>query len=285
MTRRKRLVIFGKLLTIFVLFLGIKNFVLAGEATTTAELMPMLAEEPAIYTLRLDEATITKGYTFIAPDNDFKVGVIDRAVIEPITVRFKKIPDYHMAYPLTKAPGEKASAIWEFDLLADDGSVGKLVKPIYLAAGITNTKMNRKLMYYWDKSGGQWRVLPSSVDLKEKLIRSKIYLPYARVALFDEPDDTTYEAWASWYPTELTKRNILGCASNAYPLNTPLWVCRLDDLTRCTITRVISRGPYVDDRIVDLTYDAFENIGNPRGGVVGVRVFLRKESETKFPSK
>ncbi|HRY63280.1 MAG TPA: RlpA-like double-psi beta-barrel domain-containing protein [Patescibacteria group bacterium] len=246
---------------------------LAAENSNTES---VAVEEPTIYTLRLDEATVVKGYTFVAPDNDFKVGVVDKAVTEPVTVRFKKIPDSHMTFPLAKAPGEKASAIWEFDLLANDGSLGKLVRPIYLAIGITNTKMNRKVMYYWDKAGEIWRALPSSLDLENKLLRATIYLPYARLALFDEPDGTTYEALASWYPTNLTARNTLGCASNAYPLNTPLWVCRLDDLTKCTITRVISRGPYVDDRIVDLTKDAFETIGNPRGGVIGVRVFLRK---------
>jgi len=182
-----------------------------------------------------------------------------------------------MLGPLEKAPGGQASAIWEFDILADDGSVGKLKKPIYLAVGITNNKMNRKVMYYWDKTREVWQALPSSIDLENKLIRSTIYLPYARLALFDEPDGTTYEAWASWYPTELTTRNQLGCASNVYPINTALWVCRLDDLSKCTITRVISVGPFVQGRVVDLTKSAFENIGNPRGGVVGVRVFLREE--------
>lgn len=252
---------------------------LTNASSTDIDIIPEAVEEPVIYTLRLDEATVVKGYTFVAPENDFKVGVVDRAVVEPMTIRFKKIPDSHMLTPLEKVPGEKASAIWEFDLLADDGSIGKLIKPIYLAIGIMNAKMNRKVMYYWDKAQAMWRALPSSVDLENKLIRATIYLPYARVALFDEPDATTYEAWASWYPTELTKRNELGCASNVYPMNTPLWVCRLDDLSKCTITRVISTGPFVEGRVVDLTKAAFENIGNPRGGVIGVRVFLRKEGE------
>ena len=236
-------------------------------------------EEPAIYTLRLDENTVIKGYTFVSPDKDFKVGVRDNALAEPVTVRFKKIPDPYMLGPLEKAPGEQASAIWEFDILADDGSIGKLKKPIYLAVRITNNKMNRKVMYYWDKTRETWQALPSSIDLENKLIRSIIYLPYARLAPFDEADGTTYEAWASWYPTELTTRNQLGCASNVYPPNTALWVCRLDDLSKCTITRVVSTGLFVEGRVVDLTKSAFENIGNPRGGVIGVRVFLRKEGE------
>ncbi len=235
------------------------------------------AQELKIYTLHLDKKTILKGYTFVAPNKDFKVGVVDKAVKEPVTVRFKQIPDSYMTAPLKKAPGRQASHIWEFDLLADDGQIGKLVKPIYLAVKLTNQTMNRKIMYFWDKGRQKWMALPSSIDLKNKLIRAVIHLPYARVALFDEPDATTYEAWASWYPTELTKRNQLGCASNVYPLNTPLWVCRLDDLSKCTITRVISRGPYVQGRVVDLTKTAFERIGNPRGGVLGVRVFLRRE--------
>lgn len=254
----------------------VANWARAEEVATSTTAVATSEAEPVVYTLKLDAATITRGYTFVAPEGDFKVGVVDGAVSEPLTVRFKKIPDAYMSWPLTKAPGEKASAIWEFDLLADDGSVGKLNKPIYLAVGITNNKMNRKVMAYWDKAAGQWRDLPSSVDLEQQLIRATIYLPYARVALFDEPDGTTYEAFASWYPTGLTSRNKLGCASNVYPLDTPLWVCRLDNLSKCTITRVISRGPYAEGRVVDLTKDAFENIGNTRGGVVGVRVFLRK---------
>jgi len=229
-----------------------------------------------IYSLKLDKATVLKGYTFVAPDKDFKVGVVDEAVTEPITVRFKKIPDSYMLTPLEKAPGEKASDIWEFDLLTEAGDIGKLVKPIYIAIGITNEKMNRKVMHYWDKGQESWRALPSSIDLENKLIRTTIFLPYARLALFDEADATTYEAWASWYPTELTKRNELGCASNVYPMDTPLWVCRLDDLTKCTITRVISTGPFVDGRVIDLTRSAFENIGNPNGGILGVRAFLRE---------
>lgn len=237
-------------------------------------------EEPEVYTLRLDEATVLKGYTFVSPEEDFKVGVVDGAVAEPMTVRFKQIPDSHMLLPLEKAPGERASAIWEFDLLADDGSVGELVRPIYLAVGIESAKMNRKVMYYWDKGQETWRILPSSIDLESGLIRSVIYLPYARVALFDEPDETTYEAWASWYPTELTTRNMLGAAANVYAYNTPLWVCRLDDLSVCTISRVISVGPFVEGRVIDLTKAAFENIGNPRGGVLGVRVFVRQEGDT-----
>jgi len=248
-------------------------------SSTNGDIIQETVEEPMIYALRLDEATVLRGYTFTTSENDFKVGVVDKAVIKPLTVRFKKIPDSHMLTPLEKTPGEKASAIWEYDLLADDGSAGKLTKPIYLAVGITNAKMNRKIMYYWDKGQEMWRALPSSIDLENKLIRATIYLPYARVALFDEPDATTYEAWVSWYPTELTTRNQLGCASNVYPMNTPLWVCRLDNLSKCTITRVISTGPFVEGRVADLTKSAFENIGNPRGGVIGVRVFLRKEGE------
>ncbi|HOZ36830.1 MAG TPA: hypothetical protein PLR18_03295 [bacterium] len=278
MLKTKKLLVFWGGLVLSSLIFGTNQSAWAeADPSAISEAKSIVADtEPLTYTLKLDQETIAKGYTFVAPENEFKVGVVPGAVIEPTTVRFKKIPDSHMVMPLAKSAGEKASAIWEFDLLAEDGSVEKLTKPIYLAVGIINNKMNRKIMYYWDKGSEQWRALPSTLDLENKLVRSTIYLPYARVALFDEPDGTTYEALASWYPTELTPRNQLGCASNVYPLDTPLWVCRLDDLARCTITRVISRGPYVADRVVDLTRDAFENIGNTRGGVIGVRVFLRK---------
>ena len=59
--------------------------------TVAVTAQAVTVEEPEIYTLRLDEATVVKGYTFVSPDGDFKVGVRDRAVEEPVTVRFKKI--------------------------------------------------------------------------------------------------------------------------------------------------------------------------------------------------
>jgi len=116
---------------IFILFY-FYIFTLSAQAVDPLESTTEV-EEPAIYTLRLDEATVLKGYTFVSPDKDFKVGVVDGAATEPMTVRFKQIPDSHMLTPLEKAPGEQASKIWEFDLLADDGSIGELIKPIYAA--------------------------------------------------------------------------------------------------------------------------------------------------------
>ncbi len=240
-------------------------------ATSSSEVIAPISE-PEIYSLSIDQDTILKGYTVTFSNGDFNIGLLDKAVTEAVDVTIKKIPDSYMLGPLASSTTSniKASPIWEFDIKTKAGKLGVLKKPIYLSIKTDNKSMIRKVAFFWDKAGQKWVALPSVIDLKNNLVKTIIHLPYARVALFEE--DHVYEAYASWYPTELTKRDTMGCASNVYPMNTKLKVCRLDNLQKCVLTTVISVGPYVDNRIIDLTRKAFDKIGNSRGGVLGVRV-------------
>ena len=133
-----------------------------------------------------------------------------------------------------------------------------------------NTEMHRKQMFFWDGGSKKWKPLPGSNDLENNLTRAVIHLPYAILAVFQHTDQ--FEAWASWYGDALTPSSPYNSASNNHKIGSHVKVCRLDNLQKCVKVKVVSTGPYVDNRIIDLTKTAFRAIGNPGGGIVGVRV-------------
>ncbi len=73
---------------------------------------------------------------------------------------------------------------------------------------------------------------------------------------------------ASWYRS--TKYPD-GVAHNVYPMGTKLRVTNVEN-GKSTIVKVVSRGPYVRGRIVDLVYTAFKKIKGSNGGVAKVKV-------------
>jgi len=248
-------------------------------------LTPAQAEEPwAKQETRLfiDEATIVKGYTVILGDNEFKLGVRDKAISQAATAVLREISDVHTPDgPTVDTSGnptnlERISPTYEFDFLGDP-RIGVLNKPLYAAIKnlerkdeFGNTVMKRKVMHFWDGGSKKWKPLPGTNDLENNLTRAIIHLPYAILAVFEVSDE--FESWASWYGDALTPSSPYNCASNNHKIGTFIKVCRLDNLQKCVKVKVVSTGPYVDNRIVDLTKTSFSAIGNPGGGILGVRV-------------
>jgi len=264
-----------KILIIFLLFTFLTfNF-----------LTPALAEQPWAKKearLFIDEATILKGYTVILGDNEFKLGVRDRAISQAATAVLRELNEVHAPNgPTIDVYGnstnlKRVSSAYEFDFLGDP-RIGVLNKPLYAAIKNTphqdeygNTIMYRKIMHFWDGITKKWKPLPGDNDLENNLTQAIIHLPYAILAIFEVPEE--FEAWASWYGDHLTPSSPYNCASNNHELGSYVKVCRLDNLSKCVKVKVVSHGPYVDNRIVDLTKTAFSTIGNPGGGILAVRV-------------
>jgi len=171
---------------------------------------------------------------------------------------------------------ERISPVYEYDFITD-GKVEAFSAPIALnlkmeplldSAG--STDMRHKIWHFWDKNKNVWRPLRSVADLDHAITGARTYQSYGIVALFIAKVE--YEAWASWYADSLTPSSKYNGASNMYKIGTKVKVCRLDNLNKCVKIKIVSTGPYVDNRIVDLTKTAFRTIGNPGGGIVGVRV-------------
>lgn len=175
---------------------------------------------------------------------------------------------------------ERISIAYEYDFVSDQKiqtfalplTINIKTDPLFDIHG--NIDMRRKIIHYWDKGKGVWRPLPTVTDLPHNISAARTFLPYSIVAIFIATNE--FDAYASWYPDALTPSSKYNGASNNYPIGTYVKVCRLDNLAKCVKIKIVSTGPYVDNRIVDLTKTAFKTIGNPGGGIVGVRVILVK---------
>ncbi len=256
----------------FILILLIVNCFLLIVPSVSADGEPWAVSETI---LLLDQATILKGYTLVVGENDFKLGVRDGAISQSATAVIRQLNEtWAPTGPTIDAVGKETnlkriSPAWEFDFLSEK-KIGSLNKPLYVAIKNDGTTMNRKVIHFWDGGTKKWKPLPSSADLENNLTRAIIHLPYAILAVFDLPDE--YEAYASWYGDNLTPSSLYNGASNKYSIGSYVKVCRLDNLKKCVKIKIVSTGPYVAGRIVDLTKSAFRKIGNPGGGILEVRV-------------
>lgn len=106
-------------------------------------------------------------------------------------------------------------------------------------------------------------------------VLGKTYHPYASSAGFVE------EGLASWYGHDFHgKKTANGERYNMYgvsaahkllPLNTRVRVVNLEN-GREIVLRINDRGPFVGDRIIDLSYGAAQKLGTVEKGVARVRV-------------
>lgn len=116
---------------------------------------------------------------------------------------------------------------------------------------------------------------------KSYTINGKTYTTMSSAAGYAE------EGYASWYGKDFHGRKTangevydmygMTAAHKLLPFNTPVRVTNLET-GRSTILRVNDRGPFIKDRIIDLTYTAAQDIGMAETGVARVRVEALQEA-------
>ncbi|MFA6391911.1 MAG: septal ring lytic transglycosylase RlpA family protein [Patescibacteria group bacterium] len=230
----------------------------------TAVSAKLIVLEKRAYRVRLDRATLEKGYT-VANDEDsnFKVGVNSNTIDQPATIVFKIDSQENAQFPDGL---EQASDIYSFELKTAKPIV--FAKPVILNMRLTEPDDHKKEMYYYDGNKGAWIPLPSKTSPGGDEVRAFIHLKYAKVVVLRNSNymETGYASWyqSSKYPN--------GAASNDYPYDTILRVTNLANGKWVDVT-VVSTGPFVAGRIIDLTSKAFGTIASLyMDGVIRVRV-------------
>ncbi len=239
--------------------------------------------------LFIDKNTISKGYTLVAEEGRFKVGVIPYSISEPVLVVAKKIPESHFPEGVLE---KSVSEVYEYDIrkikkeyqgiktkaseifLSDTDSLGSLEKPIYVALKFNSNSLNKKIVYFWNKPTSEWIPLPTTTDFKNNLARAVIHLPYARLAVFES--SVAYEGAASWY----AYKDCFCAASTIYPKGTKVKVTNIHPtskkLGKSIIVRINDYGPDPNihpDRVIDLDKIAFSDLATSLGsGLMMVRV-------------
>ncbi|MBF0382611.1 MAG: septal ring lytic transglycosylase RlpA family protein [Magnetococcales bacterium] len=125
------------------------------------------------------------------------------------------------------------------------------------------------------------KITPSDGDLpkvktgKPYEVFGKTYYPLKSSEGFVE------EGLASWYGKKFHNRltangevydmHALTAAHKTLPLPTWVWVLNLENY-RGMVIRINDRGPFVDDRIIDLSYGAAKILGTSKAGIAKVRI-------------
>lgn len=164
------------------------------------------------------------------------------------------------------SPGlQRITPIYSFDVDASEISPSQFVE---LRLQYKETDEFAKEIHFWDDQRKAWNPLPSDDEPVEGLVVAQTTLRYAKVAVFS---NTAKRAMgqASWYRSRRYPRS---AANNDYPIGSMLRVTNVENQASVDV-RVISSGPFVSGRIVDLTLDAFEAIASPyRDGVIQVHL-------------
>ncbi|MCD4693897.1 serine hydrolase [bacterium] len=223
----------------------------------------VLAEENIKDSIYLDKATIEKGYTVSSFDNKFKLSLVPGVFNETTEVDSEIIKeDMPMPWKL-----DKVSSVYQFDFKNKESYNNH--KPFYIEIFYEEDSLDYKQVFFYDKNFNKWRPLPSTDYPNKKFIRSLIHLPYARIAVFSNPD-ILITGQASWYAYK--DGNYV--ASPDFPKGSRLRVFNLEN-DKFVDVEVNDYGPdrsIFPERVVDLDKEAFAKIANLGEGIINVKV-------------
>jgi len=225
-------------------------------------------DEIQIYSLKIDKPTLARGYTASVFENSFRVGIFPEVLNEETEIIFKEFTSPDKFLPLSD-PAEKriVSNIFEFDIKNQAAFHNE--KPVIIEIKYPESSNNLKKIYFWDKGRAEWRELPSKSIVERGVVRAPLHLPYARLAIFENPNIMEVGT-ASWY-----RYRYCDCAASPdWPKGTKLKVVNLDDSSSVTVT-VNDYGPdrsVHPDRAIDLDVVAFKKIASKWLGLIKVKV-------------
>lgn len=245
-------------LKIFILslsFLTLGGFVLANEIVLIS------APVNESFFINLDKETIARGYTVTAFEDSLKLSLVPGILSESTGVDIVKLNEkIDMPWKV-----DRISNIYQFEFrnkMAYDNH-----KPFYIQFSYNEKTNNYKQVYFYDKNFNSWRPLPTRDYPEEKFVRSLIHLPFARIAVFDNPNVMAVGK-ASWY----AYKGGNFAASPDFPKGSIIRVLNIDNKKHIDI-KINDWGPERDifpDRVIDLDKVAFSRISSVGSGVINV---------------
>lgn len=222
---------------------------------------PVAAEATRV-TLRAD--ALAQGYTVVHNSGTVWLGVGKKSVegTKRVKVKIDQVaqPEKYMVdtvQPLTDI----------YRLTLSSNKPFSLRKKLRLKMAYPSAEAEQdKLFKYWDYSKNRWRRLNHVQDDAASLtISARLQQKQAIVAVFPKPvSSTVVQGTASWY-------DWTGAACNAFPLGSIIKVTNVE--TGASVeSEVVSTGPFIPGRVVDLPRDQFSQIANLSAGLAKVTV-------------
>ncbi len=203
------------------------------------------------------------GQSVAFDDRSFKVEMVEGAVQNRVKINLKdkEVLPGDVPEGLTLV-----SPLYQFHVYTTEEET--VAEPMYVNVKYYSPNLTEKSLRYWDGNRNDWVELPSDVDYDGWKVRGMIHLPYAVVGVFETDEITVQEGVASWY---YSSRYPFGAANNEFEYDTQLRVTNLENGQSVVVT-VVSRGPFVPGRVIDLSKTAFSEIADAWQGVINVRV-------------
>lgn len=114
----------------------------------------------------------------------------------------------------------------------------------------------------------EYRLVRRDGEVVERTVVSRAVVrePETRILAVGTKEPNRAFGQASWYSAES-----MTCAHRNLPFGTRVTVVSRSS-GRSVVCRVADRGPFVAGRIIDLSYDAFQQLADPGVGVIDVRI-------------
>jgi len=181
------------------------------------------------------------------------------------SILVQKIRDNEVVLPWKL---EKISPVYQYEF---KNFYNTFQGPVKIVAKYEKNTNFLKKFYFYDKNVSSWRPLPSIEDPFKKTITAISYLPFARVAVFSNPD-VLVSGKASWY----NYKKGLYAASPDFPGGTRLRVYNLENKKSVDV-EVNDFGPnriLHPDRVIDLEKTAFKKLASSNSGLANIFVEL-----------
>ena len=219
--------------------------------------------ENRLYFINLDKPTIAKGYTVSAFNDTIKLSLTPDILSEPTGVDVIELNEV-IDNPWRL---ERISKVYQFEFRNKSAYDNK--KPFYIQFSYDQASNFYKQVFYYDKNYSAWRPLPTVDYPNESFVRSLIHLPFARIAVFSNPEAMVI-GQASWYKY----KGGLFAASPDFPQGSKLRVYNLDN-NKYVDVAVNDFGPerkLHPNRAIDLDKIAFAKIAPIGAGIINVRI-------------
>lgn len=243
----------------FICFLIVCSFFYINQ--TTAEQIDAVQNNK--YSIFLDQPTIQKGYTVNAFNSELKLSLMPEILNQSTTVQIERI-NHKMEMPLEL---NKISEIYQFEFINKKAYNNH--KPFYIQFSYNEISNNYKQVFFYDKNYTAWRPLPTKDYLEQKFVRSLIHLPFARIAVFENPEILT-TGQASWYKY----KNGNFAASPDFSKGSILRVYNIEN-NKFIDVKINDYGPHRGlhpNRAIDLDKIAFSKIASLKTGIINVKI-------------
>lgn len=215
----------------------------------------------------LNKATLDAGYTVNNTSNTFEVGIRPQGVERTKKLRVNLHKGKKKRYSVMGETLLSDIHIYALNSHQKFHVTKKLwIKLSYPAANVSTDKVIK----YWDARRGKWRALKTQDNQSTLQVSAALRHTTAVLGVFQKNSqvaDTTGDVisgLASWYVGS-------GAASNDFPMNTRIRVTNTNNGSFVDTT-VVSTGPFVTGRVVDLSSDDFSAIASLSTGVIPVTV-------------